>query len=322
MYTTRPVPTAVLIVNFRGYDDLARCLESLDPHVRLDDEVIVVDQESDPRQLRTVLEPHPRVIAIPLERNVGFAAGVNLAARHASAPFLWLLNPDTTVEGPVLQVLQDWLQGHPDVAVAGPRVLNGDGSLQPSARAFPGLSTLLGGRSTWLTRRYPDNWWTRRNLLGLDTTEALDVDWVSGSCFMTRRAVFERLGGLDESFFLYWEDADYCRRVTAAGGRCTYLPWVAVRHVGGGSARYNLPLAIRAFHESAFHLYWKYSGMTGRAAAPFVRAGLRVRGEIRLRQKLREGRRAPASSRVGFAPMLLSDPSEPRSEADRSVPKC
>ena len=132
---------------------------------------------------------------IPSAVNLGFAAGVNLAARHARGSFLLLLNPDTIIEGPIIAVLEEWLCCHPDTAVAGPRVLNGDGSIQPSARAFPGFSTLFGGRSAWMTQRYPNNPWSRRHLLGLDTREPLDADWLSGSCLMTRRDVFERLGG-------------------------------------------------------------------------------------------------------------------------------
>ena len=279
---------AVLIVNFRGYGDLHRCLGSLAPHLRADDEVIVVDHESDPRQLKTVEACFPGLTAIPTESNAGFAAGVNLAARHATTPFLLLLNPDTIVQGPVLAVLETWLRQHPGTHVIGPRVLNPDGSTQPSARRRPGVSTLFGGRSSWLTRRRPGNWWSKRNLLGLDARTPLDVDWIAGACLMTRRDVFERLGGLDERFFLYWEDADYCRRVNAAGGRCTYLPLLDVKHFGGGSARYDPAVAIRAFHESAYYLYWKRSGIAGRLLAPLVRVALRLRGEWRLRRALRE----------------------------------
>src|SRR5437773_5422705 len=237
--------TSVLIVNFRGYADLERCLASLKPYLRQGDEVIVVDNESDSARLAPIAKTYPFVAIVPSSVNLGFSAGINVAARQARGSFLLFLNPDTVVEGPVIAVLEDWLTAHPDTAVAGPRVLNGDGSVQPSARAFPGLSTLLGGRSAWLTRRYPNNPWSRRNLLGLETSEPLDADWVSGSCLMTRRDVFERLGALDESFVLYWEDADYCWRVASLGLRRTYLPFVSVRHFCGGSARYNVARAIR-----------------------------------------------------------------------------
>ena len=313
--------TAVLIVNFRGYDDLDRCLGSLAPFLRPDDEVIVVDHESDLSRLADVAARHPRVMPVPRDGNPGFAAGVNDAVRQSSAPYLCLLNPDTVVESPVLAVMEGWLDSHPGSAVVGPRVLNADRSTQPSARRFPGLSTALGGRSTWMTRRYPRNWWSRRNLLGLESSGALDVDWVSGSCLMTRRTVFDGLGGLDESFFLYWEDADYCRRATTAGGRCTYLPWVSVQHFGSGSARFDHARAIRAFHASAFRLYEKHCGTIGRLAAPIVRAGLYVRGEMRLRQSLRDLGEptvsAPFSSAIHARPPAT--PARTRADVVRSL---
>lgn len=288
MHTTH-MSTSVLIVNFRGYDDLERCLQSLEPQLRPDDEVIVVDNEGHESRAVSIARAFPYVSTLPSAVNLGFAAGVNLAARRARNPFLLILNPDTVVEGPLVAVLEDFLSSHQDTAVVGPRVMNSDGSIQPSARAFPGFSTLLGGRSAWLTRRFPGNPWARRNLLGLDAREPLRADWLSGSCLMTRRDVFERLGGFDESFFLYWEDADYCRRVAALGLHRMYVPTVSVRHIGGGSARYNLARAIREFHRSAFLLYCKRGGPASKISAPLVRAGLYVRGELRVRRALAAG---------------------------------
>jgi N-acetylglucosaminyl-diphospho-decaprenol L-rhamnosyltransferase len=281
--------TSVLIVNFRGYDDLERCLQSLEPQLRPDDEVIVVDNEGNEARAVSIASAFPYVSTLPSAVNLGFAAGINLAARRARNPFLLVLNPDTVVEGPLVAVLEEFLCSNQDTAVVGPRVLNGDGSIQPSARAFPGFSTLLGGRSAWLTRRYPGNPWARRNLLGLDALEPLRADWLSGSCLMTRRDVFERLGGFDESFFLYWEDADYCRRVAGLGLYRMYVPAVSVRHIGGGSARYNLARAIREFHRSAYLLYCKQKGLEGTGRAPLVRAGLYIRGVLRVRRALAAG---------------------------------
>lgn len=283
---------AVLIVNYRGYDDLDRCLDSLASQLRANDEVIVVDNESDGEQLASVTQKHSFVVAIPRPDNLGFAAGINLAARHARAPFLLLLNPDATIEGPALSAMEEWMHTHPRTTVLGPRVRNSDGTTQPSARSFPGLSTVLGGRSTWLTRRNPRNRWARRNLLGLDSEHPLDVDWLSGSCLLTRRDAFEDVGGLDEAFFLYWEDADYCRRINEAGGRCTYLPTISVRHACGGSAKYALPRAVRSFHRSASYLHWKHAGLMGRAMAPIVHFGLMMRAELRLKSAARQVARA------------------------------
>jgi GT2 family glycosyltransferase len=284
---------AVLIVNFHVYDDLARTLCSLAPQLAPDDEVVVVDQESDTARVGALAAAHRRVRFLPRADNLGFAAGVNLAARATSAPYLLLLNPDTIVDEPLLRPLEAWLATHPDTAVLGPRVLDADGTVQASARRFPGPTTALAGRSTWLTRAFPGNWLSRRNLPGREADAPMDVDWVAGSCFLTRRDVFDRLGGLDEQFFLYWEDADYCRRATRAGFRVVYLPTVRVRHIGGRSATLDPTHAVRAFHRSALHLYRKHGGLVARLTWPIAAAGLWARGEWRTRRALRAAKAAP-----------------------------
>lgn len=291
--------TAVLLVNYRTYADLARCLESLRPYVRTDgemaDEIAVVDYESDAGALHEAVARHPGMTLLPRADNLGFAAGVNLASVQTRAPFLLLLNPDTVAEGPVLRVLEEWLDRHPDVGVAGARVLNADGSTQPSARRFPDWTTWLGGRSTWLTSRFPWNWLSRRNLVSSDAREPIDVDWVSGACLMTRRDLFERIGGFDEQFFLYWEDADYCSRVADAGFRTMYVPTVSVRHAAGRAAEREPIPAIRAFHQSAFRLYWKRASPLGRLVAPIVKAGLWLRAQYQIGRA--RSQRAKASPR-------------------------
>jgi GT2 family glycosyltransferase len=273
------VPVAVLIINYRSYADLDRALASLTPWLADDDEVIVVDQASDPGRLRAVVERHPRARPIALDTNVGFAAGINLAARHSTADALLWLNPDALVETPVLRVLETWLAQHPGTGAVGPCVLNENGTVQPSARRFPGVSTAFGGRTSWLTRRFPNNWFSRRNLSTRGATSPTDVHWLAGSCLMTPRSVFTRLGGLDERFFLYWEDADYCRRAARLGLRRTYVPSVHVRHLAGRSAAHDPAASIRAFHRSAAYLQRKHAGPVGRLAAPLVRAALSARAE-------------------------------------------
>lgn len=278
------VRVAVLIVNYRTYAALDRCLASLRPYVNDDDEVVVVDWVSDEQSREEVAARHRWVRFMPRADNGGFSVGVNLAAAATTAPILLLLNPDTEMQGQVVRAMAAWLEAHPKSAVVGPRVLNPDGTVQPSARRFPGLTTVLGGRSTWLTKHFPNNWFSRRNLLhsnGLNDGEAREVDWLAGSCFATTRDAFQRLGGLDESFFMYWEDADYCRRAKAMGFSCHHLPTTAVSHVGGLSSAQNVVTSIRAFHRSAFWFYWKHSRF-GRIAAPLVWVGLGLRAEIKI----------------------------------------
>jgi GT2 family glycosyltransferase/subtilisin-like proprotein convertase family protein len=277
------VPVSVLVLNYLVYEDLDQSLTTLQPFLGADDEVIVVDNASVPERLEWLVDRHPGIRAIPSERNLGFSGGVNLAARHATRPYLMLLNPDTKVLGPVVRDLEAWLTNHPETGVVGPRVLNPDGSVQASARGFPGVSAVFGGRSTWLSQRFPNNWLSRRHLLGRDSTTPIRVDWVAGSCFMTPRAAFDRVGGLDEGFFLYWEDADYCLRIGDIGLNVTYLPTVSVRHAVGRSAELVPELAIRAFHESALRLYLKHGGWRARLLAPLARTVMRARTAWRLR---------------------------------------
>jgi GT2 family glycosyltransferase len=275
------LPVAVLIVNYRVYAEVDRALSSLEPFLRADDDVIVIDQATDRAGRNRLAARHPRAAVVGIEDNRGFAAAVNLAARHTTAPYLLLLNPDAVVEGPIVEILERWLHDHPETSVVGPLVLDEDGSVQASARRRPGLSTAIGGRSTWLTRQFPANWLSQHNLPGRDARQPMEVDWIAASCLMTRRDLFERLGGLDESFFLYWEDADYCQRAMGAGTRCVYLPDArGVRHKGGASAAADPVLAIRAFHRSAFLYYKKHAGPVARLLSPLVGAGLWLRGEI------------------------------------------
>jgi GT2 family glycosyltransferase len=171
------------------------------------------------------------------------------------------------------------LDRHPDVGVVGPRITNLDGTVQASARRFPDFTTAIAGRSSWLTRVLPRNPLSRHNLPALDVQsgEPVDVDWVSGACMMVRRAAFDQVGGMDEGFFLYWEDADFCRRLEDAGWRTTYWPAVSVLHAGAGSSRYAIDASLVAFHQSACRLYRKHARGPARLLTPFVRVALRIR---------------------------------------------
>ncbi len=275
-----PLPVSLLIVNFRVYDDLDRCLQAIACALRPGDEVIVFDQESDEAKRAAVAARHPGVRWIASPRNVGFAAGVNRAAAVARTPRLLWLNPDAVISTPVIEALDAWLTSHPETGCVGPRVVDEDGRVQASARRFPDPTTAIAGRSTWLTRHFPDNWLTRHNLPARTADRPQTVDWLAGSCLLTRRDLFERLGGLDEGFFLYWEDADYCRRAAALGFGCTYLPTVSVQHAVGRSAALNPVAAIRAFHASAYRMFAKHAGPVGRLCAPVVHLALWTRGEV------------------------------------------
>ncbi|MGE3889891.1 MAG: glycosyltransferase family 2 protein, partial [Vicinamibacterales bacterium] len=240
----------LLIVGYRAYDELALCLGSIahhEPHAR----VVLVDHEADEARGRRLTEPYPNVHYVPAPDNPGFAAGVNRAARLAEPGPLLVLNPDCLLQGPVRALLVEVLDRFPDVGVVGGLIHEPDGRVQPSARRFPDITTAFGGRTSWLSRVAPRNPLTRRNLQGDPACGPTRVDWVIGAYMLIRREVFDQLNGFDESFFLYWEDADFCRRARDRGWQTVFAPVAAVTHLTARTSRHARLRSLIAFHTSA-----------------------------------------------------------------------
>jgi N-acetylglucosaminyl-diphospho-decaprenol L-rhamnosyltransferase len=272
---------SALIVNYRAYAELHDCLASLEQQ-RPRIEVVVVDQQSVPHERQRLELEYPEVRWLPLTTNTGFSAGVNLASRHASGALLYLVNPDAVVDAGTPAALAGYLAAHPDVAVVGSRVRDPDGGTQGSARRFPGLSTLFGGRRSLLTRLLPGNPVTRRNVVtGDHVVEPIRVDWVSGASLMVTREAFAEVGGMDERFFLYWEDADLCKRLSDRGRATAYYPAAAITHLVGRSSRKSARSVI-AFHRSAYRYFHKHAGGAARLARPLVWLVLAARAGVTL----------------------------------------
>jgi GT2 family glycosyltransferase len=243
----------------------------------------VQDHASDRNAAARLRERFPWVSFDPLQANPGFAAGVNRAARRARGAYLLLLNPDCVLRGNVPQVLSSWLDGQPDVGACGCLVRDADGNVQASARWFPGFSTAVAGRTSWLSRTWPQNWLTRRNLIAPEPSmRAVHVDWVSGVCVMLRRDAFRQVDGMDEGFFLYWEDADLCVRLKRRGWRTAYVPHVEIVHLTGRCTAHARARSVLAFHRSAFRYFRKHGGRWALAAAPAVYVALHVRALLKL----------------------------------------
>jgi len=247
---------SVVIVNYLAYAPLASCLASLEPFVE-PAEVVVIDHLTQPQSLESLATRFPAVRFIPTPGNPGFAAGVNRGVRETTGEYILLLNPDCSVGGDP-RPLASWMAAHPAAAVCGALVREADGSVQASARRFPGVLTGLAGRTTWLTRVWPDNPLTMKNLVRDVPAEPIEVDWVSGACMMVRREALAAIGGMDEQFFLYWEDADLCRRLKQAGWLTYYNPAVSVTHLTGRSSQHAREASLIAFHESAYRYYRKH----------------------------------------------------------------
>jgi hypothetical protein len=266
------VDVSVIIVTYNSRAVIRRCLDALQRHQgEAPREVIVVDNASADGTADVVACDYPWVKILRRGVNGGLSAAINAGVAASSGTNIMQLNPDTHFDSDITTPLSRYLDEHPDVGIVAPKLLNDDGTLQMSCRAFPGYSTALFNRYSILTKLMPGNRYSRDYLMAdFDHTAERDVDWVSGAAFMFSRALDARLGGWDAGFFLYNEDVDFCRRAHDAGYRVVYDPAVSVHHSIGVSKSTSARLVIER-HRSIWRYYRKH--LHGNAARDAVTAG-------------------------------------------------
>jgi len=269
---------SVLIVNYASWPLTLRCIESLRETHYGDLEIVVVDNDSvEPPELPS------GVRLIRNKENVGFARAHNTGIAASGGDPVVIINPDTVVERDFFELVEGFFEENPRVGIAGPRILDSEGDLQLSARRE--ISALSGflGRTSLLTRLFPKSSLVKSQFPAVtDQSHPTSVDWVSGACMVIRRDTLRDVGPLDERFFMYFEDADLCRRARAAGWLVYYLPQVEIVHQTGASSR-NKPKAIWLLHKSAF-LYHRKHGAHGpfNVYSVVVLAGLALRALAKL----------------------------------------
>ena len=252
-------PVSLVLLN---YNTRALTLESLarlaPDALALGWQVIVVDNASADGSADAVGAAFPAVQLLRLRENRGYAAGNNRGLEVAQGDFVVLLNSDVLVGVAGLQALVDYLAGNPAVGAVSAGLRTAEGAAQAFAfGSDPSPAYLLRRGIGRLLALPPLHSW--------DTYEPLAVDWVSGACVCVRREVIEQIGGLDEGFFLYFEDVDWCRRMREAGWQVVYNPTVSVVHLGGQSQP-ERRVANRHYAESLARYYDKWNGRVwGRA---------------------------------------------------------
>ncbi len=269
----------VIIVNYCSHQPLKQSLSSLlrynEPNLS---KVYVIDNSPDgvPKSIKTAF---PTVIFQENFKNLGFAKGVNQALNLSKAPYICLLNPDTEIKGPLLQQFHSFFQKHPRAGVVGPLILESDGSVQGSARSFPRIATAFFGRTTLLSRLLPNNPISKKEVIkDFHGKEPIKVDWVSGACMGIRSEAVKDVGLLDERFFLYWEDCDWCTRFRQKGWDVFYLPTAGpVVHHTGLASKHAKWLSNYHFHRSAWLLYNKYDTSPGKIMSMIALAGAFLR---------------------------------------------
>jgi GT2 family glycosyltransferase len=295
-----PEVSAVL-VNYNAGDELRYALQSI--AADMDGapwEAFVVDNNSADGSGVVAEQFGPPVTLIRNAENVGFGRGVNQGLAAARAPLVLIMNPDCRLVPGAIATLRAELAARGRCALVGPRILNPDGSVQGSARGDPDMLTGLFGRTSALQRLLPWLTVSQRNVVtaGVSASTAngsassVAVDWLSGACVLGVRTSLVDVGGFDPRYFLYWEDADLCRRLRARGHEIRYVPAATAVHRVGHSSRTAQAAAIRAFHASAY-LYYSTHVAPG-ALNPkrlVAKALLAARCRWRLRQDLVHERR-------------------------------
>ena len=249
----------MVIVNYNSTDQLLAALESVYRVMGPQTKVYVEDNASSDRPDR-IKESFPQVDISLNADNLGFAKGVNRALAKGSSPYVMLMNPDTVLTDEASHGIWEYMEQNPQVGVLGPCILDPDGAVQGSARSFHNLMTVLAGRKGPLTRLFPNSCFSRRDVpsLATDGVTPMEVDWVSGACLVARRKAVAQVGGLDERFFMYFEDTDWCRRMGQAGWKTIYFPQAKVVHQVGASSEQRPVRCILEFHKSCYGYMQKY----------------------------------------------------------------
>lgn len=265
---------AIIIVNFNAKEHLVNCLASIAASPpSTSHEIVVVDNASTDGSAASVQARWPGVTVHSQNENRGFAAANNVGIRATSSELVLLLNNDTIVPAGAVDALVATLDANPAVAVAGPRLVDGAG--RPELSFGPMISPLGELRQKLVTALYTRNVAPAAAWVARATAREREVDWVSGACLLVRRTAAERAGLLDERYFLYTEDVDFCAAVRACGGRVLFTPAAEVVHLRGRSRATAPAASTAAYRRSQIAFYAKHHP----GWAPALRLYLRLKGQ-------------------------------------------
>jgi GT2 family glycosyltransferase len=253
--------SSIIIVSYNSLSYLRDCLDSINKNKPSESfEITVVDNASSDGTVEAMRKDYPHLKLIENARNEGFAAANNMAIKSTSSEYILLINSDCRVYENSIDRLLEFADASKDAGIAGPRIINSDGSVQLSCRKFP--SFFDAGMHSILTNIAPDNPFSRRyKLADINRDEVSEVDWVSGSCMLIRRAALVDTGLMDEKYFMYVEDTDLCYQMWKKGWKVYYFPESEILHHIGGSTKNNalsgaVTSSIR-MQKSVLYFFWK-----------------------------------------------------------------
>ncbi|MCU0492447.1 MAG: glycosyltransferase family 2 protein [Chloroflexaceae bacterium] len=299
----QPPDLSIIIINWNTRQILLDCLATLAAATHgLASETWVVDNGSSDGSVAAIQAAFPEVHLITNQDNRGFAAANNQAIEASNSRYVLLLNSDTLASAGSLTTLVRFLDTRPEVGIVGPRLLNGDGSLQPSWASFPSVLSELLGRN--IRRRQPF------------TTDAgnhvFDVDWVGGACMLVRRSTIRQVGLMDSAYFMYAEEADWCYRTRQQGWQVCYYDGAPVVHLGGQSSRMANQRMKAQLYQSKLRFFrkhyapWRAALLTRCLQVGFLGKTLAHRLAATLRSDTEQAERAADAAAMLHAVTLAS----------------
>lgn len=259
---------SIIIVNYKSAVLTKACLESLlQQPLPKDTELVVVDNDSQDDSASLLRADFPEVRVLVSPKNLGMAGGVNIGLREVHGEYYLILNPDIIVLPGALKALLEFMDVHPEVGLAGGKLISPNGQLQASCYRFYRWATIVYRRTvlgkTMRGRKEVD----RFLMKDFDHATVAEVDWLQGACLLARARAVEQVGGMDQRFFMYFEDVDWARRFWQAGWRVNYVPQAIFSHYHQRSSELASLFGLltnrvaRAHVASALKYFWKYRGV-------------------------------------------------------------
>ena len=258
-----------MIVSWNVRALLRDCIRSVEEETQRPHEIIVIDNDSRDGSATMVRSEFPNVRLIANRDNQGFAAANNQGLAVATGHNVLLLNPDTLVLDGAIDTMLDWLERHPNVGCVGCQVLESETDVQPTCFSDPGPLNLLLVETGLHRIRTGSRFFGRPQYTGWNRRDEREVDVVSGMFMLLPWRVVDEVGPMDDTFFIYSEEADWCRRIRDAGYRCAFAPVARIRHRDGGGKSTALTghKMYVQLQTSKLIYIGKHHGFAGRAVA-------------------------------------------------------
>ncbi len=250
--------TSIIVINYNTRELTDNLIKSIHEHGRGEDyNVILIDNGSHDGSVEFFRDRHDKIQLIRNHTNTGFAHAANQGAQHADGEYLLFLNSDCELKEPILGRFKEVFAAHDDAGALTPRIVDQNGRFHSVCRNFPNYINILFSRGSFLYRLGLIRDESHEYTLG-DSDQVTRVDALAGTCMFTSRQLFDRMGGFDQRYFLYFEDTDICRRMSLEDRNCYYVPDIEVMHIMQASSSNSVPRRLYHHHKSAMEYFLKW----------------------------------------------------------------